>query len=154
MTVMFIISTITVISLNSYKYIKVDAAAKKVANDLEFTRNLALSMAKWYGVSFEVSPANTYLVYQTNGIDDLPIEDPSRNGKNFIVNLYDYFGGATISSVNISGGHKVEFSPLGVPYADKNDPSGIALTSSVTVEFSGLTKTIYIYPSTGRITTQ
>lgn len=153
MLIIGILSVVVIISLNPYKGINLDTAAKKVAYDLDYTRNYAISMAKWHGVSFEVDPSNTYRVYQTDGVSDTIIEDPGRPGKNFVVNLPSYFGGIKIFSVNIAGGNKVEFSPLGVPYSDRSG-SAISTTGMVTLEYSSLKKTIMINPNTGRITVQ
>lgn len=150
LVVVGIMAVFAFIALNPHKGVKLDAAAKKVAADLMYTRNLAFSTAKWYGVSFEVEPANTYTVYETDGITDTVIPNPSQPGRDFVVDLYDYYEGVSINSVNIGGGSKVEFSPLGIPY---NDKSGSAITGTgvVTIEYSGLTKTIQITPNTGRI---
>lgn len=148
-----ILSVGAIISLNPYKGINLDTAVKKVAYDLDYTRNFAISMAKWYGVSFEVDPSNTYRVYQTDGVNDTIIDDPGRPGSSFIVNLPNYFSGIKIRNVNIAGGNKVEFSPLGVPYNDRSG-SAISVTGTVTLEYSSLTKTIMINPNTGRITVQ
>ena len=75
---------------------------------------------------------------------------PAQVGKNFVVDLHDYYSGVTINSVNIAGGNKVEFHPLGIPYDDKNG-SPIATTGIITIGYAGLTRTIEITPNTGRI---
>ena len=147
-----ILSIFVFMALNPYRAIKLDAAAKKVAADLLYTRNLALSTAKWYGVSFEVNPVNTYRVYETDGSTDIPIENPAQLGKDFVVDLYDYYDGVKITGVNIGGGNKVEFHPLGTPYNDRGG-SAIALTGVVTIEYRGATRTVQITPNTGRIST-
>ncbi len=153
MIIIGILAVFAMVALNPYREVKLDAAAQKVVADLLYTRNLALSTAKWYGVSFEVDPINTYTIYQTDGTTDTVIENPSQLGKDFIVDLYDYYSGVTINSVNIGGGNKLEFHPLGTPYNDKNG-SAETVTGLVTIEYSGLTKTIQITPNTGRTTVQ
>ncbi|KPJ65670.1 hypothetical protein AMJ44_09690 [candidate division WOR-1 bacterium DG_54_3] len=145
-----ILSVFVFIAMNPYKGIRLEAAAKKVAADLQYARNLALSTAGWYGVSFEADPVNTYRVYQTDGATDTPIENPAQLGKDFVVDLHDYYGGVTISGVNIAGGNKVEFHPLGIPYGDKNGVP-IATAGIITVGYAGLTRSIEITPNTGRI---
>jgi hypothetical protein len=137
-------------AINPYRAVKVDAAAKKVAADLQCARNLAISTAKWYGISFELDPLNTYRVYVTDGITDEVIEDPARLGKNYIVNLHDYYDGVKILAVNIESGSKLEFHPLGIPYNDRGG-SEISLTGMISLEFSGRTRTIQIIPDTGRV---
>ncbi len=146
-----IIAIVVVVTLNPYKTVRLEAAAKKIAMDLLYTKNLALSTSKWYGISFEADPVNVYIVYETDGASDKVIENPSQLGKGFVINLSGYYSGVKISSVNIGGGNKVEFHPLGTPYTDKN---GSALTAAgvITVGYGGLTRTIQIAPNTGRIT--
>ncbi|MFH1683389.1 MAG: prepilin-type N-terminal cleavage/methylation domain-containing protein [Candidatus Margulisiibacteriota bacterium] len=145
-----IVSVISFVALNPYKGVKLDAAAKKVAADLQYVRNLALSTAKWYGISFEADPVNTYTVYETDGTTDTVIKNPADLGKNFIIDLNDSYGGITIDSVDIGGGNKVEFHPLGKPYTDKNDPA-LGATGRIIIGFSGITKDVTITPNTGRI---
>ena len=145
-----ILAAVVFIAAEPYKGIKLEAAAKKVAADLEYTRNLAISTARWYGVSFEVNPVNTYRVYQTDGTLDAPIENPAQLGKDFVVDLHDYYGGVTINSVDIAGGNQVEFHPLGRPYNDRNG-SSLAAAGIITLGYAGLTRTIEITPNTGRI---
>ena len=145
-----ITGVVALIAFNPYKGIKLDAGAKKVLADLQYVRNLALSTAKWYGVIFEVDPVNTYTVYETDGTTDTVIKNPSNLGKDFIIDLNNYYGGIIISSVDIGGGNKVEFHPLGKPYADKNG-SAIVSAGSIIISFAGTTKEVAITPNTGRI---
>ena len=153
LVVMLIVSVFVAIALNPYRAVKLDAAAQKVKTDLLYTRNLALSTAKWCGVSFEVDPVNIYTVFETDGVTDKEIENPSQFGTDFVVDLYDYYSGVKINSVNIGGGNKVEFHPLGDPYDDRLG-SALTVTGAITLEYSGLTKTILITPNTGRTSIQ
>lgn len=153
MIIIGILAVFVFVALSPYREVKLDAAAQKVAADLLYVRNLALSTAGWYGVSFEVDPVNTYTIYQTDGTTDTIVENPAQLGKDFIVELYDYYSGVKIDSVNIGGGSKVEFHPLGTPYNDKNG-SAETVTGLVTIEYSGLTRTIQITPNTGRTSIQ
>ena len=144
-----ILSSLTYIAFSSQNVLRLDAAARKVAVDLMYVRNLSLSMAKWYGVSFEANPANSYTAYETDGSTDTIIPDPSR-GDNFVVNLFQQFGQTKISSINIGAGKKVEFHPLGIPYTDKN---GLAITTTglISLEYAGAYRTVAITPNTGNI---
>ena len=149
-----IISAAAFVALNPYKVIRLESAVKKAASDLEYARSLALSTAKWHGVSFEVSPLNQYWVYEINSAARTIIENPSQAGANFIVDLAGYYSGVAISGVNFTAGglasNRVEFSPLGVPYVDKD---GVPLTQTgiVTLEFSGTSRIIQVVPNTGKI---
>jgi hypothetical protein len=118
-----------------------------------YARNQALSLAKWIGISFEVDPVNTYSVYQTDGTTDTVVENPSRLGTDFVIDLHDYYSGVKINAVNVSGGSQVEFHPLGTPY---NDRAGAAISTEavVTLEYQGLTRTVRITPNTGRMIVQ
>jgi hypothetical protein len=135
--------------MNPYKAVRVEAAAKKVAADIQFAQNLAVSTSKWYGIKFEADPVNAYTIYETDGTTDQVIEDPAHAGKDFVVNLSDYYDGVKILGVDIGSGGKIEFHPLGIPYNDKTG-SEIALTGVVSVGASGKTKFIHIIPNTGR----
>lgn len=151
MMVIVFISAYVFLSLNPYRGVKLEAAAKKVAGDLNYTRNLAMIMTGWYGVTFEANPNNSYTVYLTDGTTDSTIINPS--GGLFGVNINQYYNGILISGVNISGGKKVEFNPLGTPYLDKNG-AAISTEAVITLSFQGATKTVRITPNTGRIITQ
>ncbi|MDD5382103.1 MAG: GspH/FimT family pseudopilin [Candidatus Margulisbacteria bacterium] len=153
MAIIGIISIGAFVLIAPYKTLKLDAAAKKIAADLQYARNLALTTSEWYGVSFNTDPTNSYTVYKTDGTIDTITEDPSRLGKNFIVNLNEIYKGVILKSVDISGGRQIEFHPLGKPYDDHN---GLAITATgtISVEYSGSAKTIIITPNTGEISIQ
>ena len=147
MGILAVAASITMAPSNS---IRLDTAAKKVLTDLQYARSRAFTDAKWYGVSFQTAPTNTYTVYQTDGVTDTTIKDPSRLGSNFVVSVPAMFGGVSITNASIGGGSQVEFSPLGVPY---NNKTGTAITTAGTISLSylGSTKTISITPNTGYI---
>ncbi|MFA6169234.1 MAG: prepilin-type N-terminal cleavage/methylation domain-containing protein [Candidatus Margulisiibacteriota bacterium] len=151
MVVIGFLAAYAFLSLNPYPGIKLEAAVKKVAGDLNYTRNLALIMTEWYGITFEADPNNTYTVYKTDGAIDATITDPS--GGLFAVNINQDFNGVIISGINIAGGKKLEFNPLGAPYIDKNG-AAVSAEAIITLSFQGATKTIRITPNTGRIFTQ
>lgn len=153
LVILGVLALFAFLTISPYRAVKLEAAAKKVAADLLFAKNLALSTSKWHGVSFEADPVNTYRVYLKEDSTAIPIEDPSQLGKDFVVDLYDYYSGVTIASVSIAGGNRVEFHPLGTPY-DNRGGSAIASTGEVTLNYGGYTKTVYIMPGTGRIVTQ
>ncbi|MBN2057495.1 MAG: prepilin-type N-terminal cleavage/methylation domain-containing protein [Candidatus Saganbacteria bacterium] len=148
-----ILGVFAFIALDPYKGIKLDAGAQKVAADLQYARNLALSTAKWVGVSFEVDPVNTYAVYETDDTGDTIIENPSALGKDFIVDIADFYDGIKIIGVNCGGGSKIEFHPLGIPYTDRNG-SEIAGISVITLSYRGVTREVHVTPNTGRIEVQ
>jgi len=153
MVLLSIVSVVAYISLGSYKSHHLSAAAEKVAVDLRYAKNLALSSTKWHGVAFPVNPANTYNIYETDGTtDDTNIKSLLDPSQDFIVNISDDFGGVTISNVDIFGVRQVEFSPLGEPYTDKTDPApDIDDTGEITLTIGDSSLTVEISRETGRI---
>lgn len=133
--------------------IKLGLAAKKLTADLDFARSSALSLGQWHSVSFEVDPLNIYSVHQTSAAGDIIIENPAQPGRNFIINLNNDFAGVKIQGVSIGGQKIVKFSPLGTPYTSEAG-TALTVTGTITLEYSGQTKTITVAPNTGRISSQ
>lgn len=131
---------------------KIDGASAKLAADLRYAQSLAMSATTWHGISFEVNPTNTYSVYTSTGTLDAIIESPARFGTNFIVNTRQDYN-TNITSANLSGGRKIEFSPLGVPYNDKLG-SIMTVEGTIVLTSGSITKTIRITPNTGHVTIQ
>jgi Tfp pilus assembly protein FimT len=152
-SILAIVAVVCIISINSYKVQHLHAAAEQIANDLRYTKNLAISSTRWHGIIFNVNPTNTYSVYQTDGTTDTTIKDLQDPGRDFIVQLNVLYPGVQISAVNIASGNKVEFDPYGTPYNDKN---GAALASNGTITLSSGTTTavISIEAQTGKIGVQ
>ena len=150
MVLLSVVSVVAFISLGSYKSHHLSAAAEKVAVDLRYAKNLALSSTTWHGVSFQSDPTNTYNLYETDGSTDTNIKGLLDASQDFIANIKDDYAGVVISSVNISGGSKVEFDPHGVPY---NDKAGAVLASNgvITLSLGSSSLTVQIASETGRI---
>lgn len=127
-----IIAFVAFISITSYKTHHLYAAAERLANDLRYAKNLALTSARWHGVSFSGS---TYTLYETDGATDTNIKNPAKPAEDYVVNLLADYDDVSISAlVNLSGS-KIEFSPSGVPYNDKN---GSALAAAGSVLLAGV----------------
>ncbi|MEA3492766.1 MAG: prepilin-type N-terminal cleavage/methylation domain-containing protein [Candidatus Margulisiibacteriota bacterium] len=148
-----VLAGVSMIALGSLGPVRVDAAAKRLAADLKYAQNLALTTSKWYGVSFEADPVNLYTIYITDGVTDTVIKDPSALQNDFSIDISNEYSGVIIDSVYFDGGNKIEFHPLGYPYDDKNG-SPLVNTGTVSVEFGGTTKTVIIIPNTGKISAQ
>jgi hypothetical protein len=114
---------------------------------------LAISSARWQGVAFQTAPTNSYNLYTTDGTTDTNLKKPEDTTQDFIVTLSSEYQGVTITSIDIGGGNKVEFSPYGVPYTDKTG-STIAATGQITLAGNGTTLTAYISPESGKISIQ
>ena len=145
-----ILATLVFIALDPYRSVRLQSATSKLSLDLLYVRNLALSTAKWYGISFDADPVNTYTVYQTDGVADTVITDPSRPGEDFVIDINDYYNGVVISGLILGGGSKLEFDPLGTPFDDR---LGLAFTREVAVVLSyrTLSREVRVAPETGRI---
>jgi len=151
-TVIVILSASIFVYIGAYKKINLDAGASKLASDIRYAQNLAMSTSSWCGISFEVSPQNVYSIYTTTGTIDSLMTDPSDFSRDFTVNTFSKFG-ISISSVSISGGKKIEFNPMGQPYADKTG-SILTTDSAITLTLSSSSKVIRITPNTGQVTVQ
>jgi len=148
-----IISVFTSIAINSaVRNIQLTSAANKLASDLRYIQSLASVTGQWHGASFEVSPTNRYTLYTTNatGTIDSVIDNPGKKTP-FIVDLHADFS-VSISSVNLAGGNKLEFSPLGTPFSDK-PPGGSELIADgvVTLTRDSSSREVRVTRNTGRI---
>jgi len=145
-----ILSVVTIVATTrAIRQIQLGSATDKMVSDLRYAKSMASGTAKWYGISVEVSPLNQYTIYTTTGTRDTVAANPAKFQSNFIINLNTDYG-VVIGSVNIAGGKKVEFSPLGTPYDDRY---GTALTADgvITLSKESISRTILISPNTGRI---
>lgn len=145
-----ILSVVTIVATTrAIRQIQLGSATDKMVSDLRYAKLMASGTAKWYGISVEVSPLNQYTIYTTTGTRDTVVDNPAKLGSNFVIKVNTDYG-VSIYSVNIAGGKKVEFSPLGTPYDDRY---GTALTADgvITLSKESISRTILISPNTGRI---
>ncbi len=154
MTVVGILSVAAVPAFLNTGGPKADGAARKVVSDLSYARRLAQNRNGIYGVSF--SAANDrYTVYLYNPATNstTPITDPLV-GTPMIVDLkvLPGLGGVDLQNPNFQGGTEVRFSPDGKP-ADAN---GVALNAagSVILSNGGITRTVFVQPNTGEVSSQ
>jgi prepilin-type N-terminal cleavage/methylation domain-containing protein len=136
---------------NSVDSFRLSSASAKVIHDIRFAQQQAMSRNGWYGVEFFASPQNSYHVYLTDGTNNVDVADPAKRGSALSVNLGSGYS-VSLSAVDIAGGGKVEFSPLGRPYNNKN---GVALATdgSLSLVSGSKTKVIQILRETGRVDT-
>lgn len=127
---------------------KIDAAATKVISDLRYAQHLARTYNGWYGVDFSIDPDNHYDVYATDGSTDTAVQNPANRTENLQIDVEDEYG-VTISAVNIAGGDKVEFNPLGTPYDDKLG-SKLSTAGTITLTHGASTRIVQIIPNTGK----
>ena len=155
--VMFIKST-------DFYTIKLDSAARKLASDMRFAQQLAMTRQVRNGVVFNLTVAcppavatHTYTVFEEKGACPT-VDTPARNpagGGNLTVdyNTDAQFKGVTITGPSFCVGavctETLEFNAEGAA----TDAAGTQLNSgSVTLNYPGATsKTITVTPSTGKI---
>lgn len=150
MVILGIIAAVSIPVINSYQAQHLYAAAERVAADLRYAKGLSISASKWYGISFQAAPVNTYSLYQTDGTTDTNIKFPQYPDQDYIVNLNNDYQGVSISAVNISGGNKVEFNAYGSPYDDASGPA-IAVEGVITLARGSSSITVRITPTVGRV---
>ncbi len=153
-----VVATVAFISISSYKTHHLYAAAERIAADIRYAKNLALTTAKWHGVLFA---ANHYSIYETDGATDTTIKSLMSPAANYVVDLSLEYHDVSIAALVNLGSSKVEFSPHGVPYHDKNG-AALGLTGEVVLAGVGAGGggcacggasylSVYISPQTGRI---
>lgn len=130
-------------AMTNYRF---NAATAKVLQDIRYAQQQARVRNGWYGIQFQTP--GTYHVYQTDGSTDTDVTDPANRAATLVVDTSNSYG-VSISAVNIDGGDKVEFGPVGTPYVDK---AGAALASAgtVTLTAGGSSRVIQVLKGTGR----
>lgn len=124
------------------------SATMEVLGYLRFAQQQAHAHNGWYGVRFDVSPADQVTVYTTDGSTDTAVTDPLNPAASLIADLSSRYN-VSIVGVNIGGGAKVEFSPLGIPYGDKSG-SALANDGTVTLVSGAGTRIVKVLRNTGR----
>ena len=150
-----ILSATAFVSLGGYESIRVEAAAKKIAADLDYVRNLSLSTANWHHVAFTTDPNNFYQITQVDAWNEWPVDDPSNPSMDFLVYLNDGYSGVRITNVllgNDANMTDVYFHPLGIPYQDY-DTDGFGVDGQIFLQFGndGPTRIVQITRNTGRV---
>jgi prepilin-type N-terminal cleavage/methylation domain-containing protein len=151
--VIVIVAIIVVVSLpkaDSIHYIKLQAAAKRALSDIRYAQQL--SIARHTTCRMVFSAANdTYKVecLEPDGATYDYATDPFTRADLLINFTSDpEHAGVDISGTTLSSG-TVQFDWKGVPLA--SDGTELTSQQSVTLTYKGLTRVIYITPSTGRV---
>lgn len=128
---------------------RLSSASARLVHDIRFAQHQAMNRNGWYGVQFFADPVNQYRVYSTDGVTDSDVANPANRAQPLAVDLKVDFGVA-INAINIGGGTKVEFNPLGQPYLDKDDQP-LAMDGTVMIGSGDKIKMIQILKDTGRV---
>lgn len=142
---------------------QVKLAADGVANHLHYAQQLAMTTRKPHGVSFDTG-TETYQVYYESSMGgaETILTDPLKP-ENLVIDLKkDPFKTVNINTATFSnsGGsitnNKVIFeTQYGIPKVDNNSatPPDVA-TGTVTLSRGGITRTVTVEPTTGKVTVQ
>ena len=134
--IMGILSAATVPKLlDSVAFYSVDAAAKRIKQDLELARRRARSKSVAQSVQFD-SNTSTYVLPNVQHID--------RSGATYSVNLTRAPYSSSLYSVNFNGSETVTFNGYGVPSS----------AGTIEVEAGTYAQTITVDATTGKVTIQ
>lgn len=143
--VVILVGIMSALALPRLVYPKASLAARRLAADIQYAKELAIRLQKNSGVFFMDS--STYRVFQDDDVSTAAF-DPVTGG-NFEVSISGFFSDATLDS---TFGNTLQFDALGTPL----DGSGAPLTSppanEISITSGGETWTITVEPNTGKVT--
>ncbi len=150
MILLAIIGAVSFVAIGSYKNHYLRVAAERLSFDLNYAKNNALIATVWTGATIQSGASSGYTLFTTDGVTDTNMKLPQDSSKDFVVSLSGDYPGITVSAVNIASGAKIEFSPSGVPYNDKNG-AALAADGTITLSNGTSTVTVVISAGTGRV---
>ena len=125
----------------SYASLQLEAAARRVAGDLNYARKSAVTTCRITQVAFRTSPM---------GFDMTGVVHPGYPGQSYSCELSDIAPGASFDSINFDHSSTLTFNVYGRPQV-----SGVGLVSgSVVLRFGDQLKTVAINTSTGEAIVQ
>ncbi|MCM8784371.1 MAG: prepilin-type N-terminal cleavage/methylation domain-containing protein [Candidatus Omnitrophica bacterium] len=137
------------VKYSGFEETKLSSAASKLAADIAYAQQLAITTQLYHGISFDSNAEEYYLFRIETNNTQTTIKNPS-TGEDFVVE-YDFgeLQGINLQTVNIGGGTEIIFDWQGIPY----DNSKTALTSdaTITLEYRGRTKTLTVIAGTGKV---
>jgi prepilin-type N-terminal cleavage/methylation domain-containing protein len=129
--------------------IRLDAAARRLASDLRYAQNLAMSRRVIHGLLFNAA-AEKYTVFAPNAAT--PITDPADRARTLVVDYTSRaeFKGVQVQSAAFGTTPGVTFDYFGVP----RDTAGVDLTTTgvVVLSYQGSSDSILVAPQTGTVT--
>jgi type II secretory pathway pseudopilin PulG len=140
-----ILATLSIPRFQSFYYLKLNGAMKKVISDIRYAQQLAISRHESYNIIFNT--ANE--AYEVRRVSDNSYATNPFSRGSFIVNFTSdpQYNGIKIDSTSFGG--TLQFDWQGIP----RNGSGTALSAESNVVFSyqNNVMTIYITPNTGRV---
>jgi len=150
--ILSIFSVMAIPRLTSLHTVKLYGVANKLASDIQYAQQVAISKQIRCGISFDTS-AESYFVYEGTyaGPTTPKATDPYTRGA-FIVDYQseDPYKGIDLASTNFGG--RLEFDSLGQPY--NNAGILIPAEAKITLNCSGESREVLITPNTGAIRVQ
>jgi prepilin-type N-terminal cleavage/methylation domain-containing protein len=152
--VIMIISLIALIAfpriIGAIDSIRVATAAHKMANDIRYVRELALSNHETYGLTFSAT-GNSYTVFELNGSTKTTVTDPYTS-KPMVIDFDDIpeYDGVAMGSVSMCVGtctnQELRIDAFGNPFDENN--AAFTTLGSVAVQLGSHTRTIQVMPET------
>lgn len=122
---------------------KSDPVARKLANDIQYAKQLANRLQTMCGVYFIDS--TSYRIFQDNDTNTATIDPVT--GKSFVVTLSGKFSGVTLSQSLAN--NTLKFNALGTPLDGSDTP--LAAASTITVSGDGGDRSVTVEPNTGKV---
>jgi prepilin-type N-terminal cleavage/methylation domain-containing protein len=153
LVILLVIAAVAALNLSSFASIKVNGAARRLASDIRFAQQLAMSQQVRHGVVFNIPVANQYTVYEQDDPTN-PARNPSGGG-NFVMSFTaGEYQGVTIASTLPADGfgrRLVKFDSQGQPLGGTS-AALVAGTNTVTLTYQGVNAVVTVAPATGRVT--
>lgn len=151
--ILSIFSVMAIPRLTSLHTVKLYGVANKLASDIQYAQQVAISKQIRCGVYFDTS-AESYFVYEglfVTAATATKATDPYTRGA-FIVDYQseDPYKGIDLASTNFGG--RLEFDSLGQPY--NNAGILIPAEARITLNCTGESRDVLITPNTGAIRVQ
>ncbi|MCM8765743.1 MAG: hypothetical protein NC920_02710 [Candidatus Omnitrophica bacterium] len=148
MMLLLVLSIIAGVKVISFDEIKLSSAASKLASDISYCQQLAITTQIPHGLSFDVTN-NQYFLFETSPATK--IKDPFNRAQDFIVDYdnIDELSNIVINSVNINSTHELWFDGLGIPYDANQNP--LSSNGTIVLKIKGNSKAITIIPQTGKV---
>jgi prepilin-type N-terminal cleavage/methylation domain-containing protein len=144
-----ILAVLAIPRFESFYYIKLQGAAKRVISDIRYTQQMALARHEKYKIVFSTG-TDSYEVRRVS--DNSYATDPfTRANLNVSLSSDAQFQGIDIAATNLTSG-TLQFNWQGVPL-DVTD-SALSADASVRLDYKGYSVTVYITPDTGRTRVQ
>ncbi len=143
--VVILVGILSALALPRFVSPSASLAARRLAADIQYAKELAVRLQTKSGVFFMDS--STYRVFQDDDVSTAAF-DPVKGG-NFEVSISGLFSGATLSS---NFGDTLKFDALGTPLDGSNAKLTSPPANEITITSGGETWTITVEPNTGKVT--